>query len=298
MKRRRFHRLVLVTVVTLVASLAGVSAVAAPGSGSTERNVGIAAGDHRIPATFTMPDVPRGTQVPAVLLLHGFASSCDEVGDFYARLAADLAERGYASLRIDFAGSGDSRQPFLDNTIDGMVEDSRIAFQWLIDRPNTIDDRVGVHGFSLGSLIAETVAGTDARVAAFGSWSGAVANGITGWEDFYNTFYPIALEQDFVEVDLGFRVIVLSPEWFETLAASHGLDDVAGYTGPLLAIAGSADTSVDPVLSSELVRWSGSLDATLRVIVGADHIYNVLSDDQSLAEEVLLITSDWYAEKL
>ncbi len=298
MKGRPLHRIALVTLVTVVASLVGVAAVAAPEKAFAERNLSIAAGDHRIPATFTMPDVPRGTEVPAVLLLHGFASSRDEVGDLYARLAADLAERGYASLRIDFAGSGDSRQPFLDNTIDGMVSDSRIALDWLIARPNTLDDRVGVQGFSLGSLIAEIVAGTDARVAAFGSWSGAVANGIVGWEDFYDTFYPIALEQGFVEVDLGFTVIVLSPEWFETLAASHGLDDVGAYSGPLLAIAGSEDTAVDPVLSRELIRWSGSLDATLRVIVGADHIYNVLTGDQSQAEELLQITADWYAEKL
>lgn len=298
MTRLRFRRLALVTVVTVVASLAGVAAIATPGTSYTERDFGIAAGDHRIPATLTMPTVTRGTEVPAVLLLHGFASSRDEVGDFYARLAADLAERGYASLRIDFAGSGDSRQPFLDNTIDGMVADSRIALQWLIDRPNIIDDRVGIHGFSLGSLVAEIVAGTDARVAAFGSWSGAVANGITGWEDFYATYYPIAVEQGYVEVDLGFTAIMMSPGWFETLAASHGLDDLASYAGPLLAIAGSDDTSVDPVLSRELIRWSGSLDATLRVIVGADHIYHVLTDDQSLAEEVLQITADWYAAKL
>ena len=45
---------------------------------------------------------------PAVLMLHGFASSKDEVGGMYQRLAAQLGEQGIASLRIDFRGWGES----------------------------------------------------------------------------------------------------------------------------------------------------------------------------------------------
>jgi len=57
-----------------------------------------------------------GRAVPAVLLLHGFASSKDEVGNMYAREAKALAEKGIASLRIDFAGFGKKRgRPGFDN---------------------------------------------------------------------------------------------------------------------------------------------------------------------------------------
>jgi len=38
-----------------------------------------------------------------------FASSKDEVGNMYAREAKALAEKGIASLRIDFAGFGKAR---------------------------------------------------------------------------------------------------------------------------------------------------------------------------------------------
>ena len=43
---------------------------------------------------------------------------------------------------------------------------------------------------------------------------------------------------------------------------------------------------------------SASEDVTLQVIEGADHIYNVLTDDQALAEQAIGMTADWYAEKL
>lgn len=62
--------------------------------------------DNGVVATLAMP--ASDSAVPAVLMLHGFASVRDEVGEMYKRLAAELGERGIASLRIDFRGWGES----------------------------------------------------------------------------------------------------------------------------------------------------------------------------------------------
>jgi hypothetical protein len=55
---------------------------------------------------------------------------------------------------------------------------------------------------------------------------------------------------------------------------------------------------VDPVVARELILHAGSLDATLRILPGADHIYHVLTPDQTLAEQVMLLTAEWFQEKL
>jgi len=47
-----------------------------------------------------------GDKAPAVLLLHGFASSKDEVGNLYKQLSDELFKVGISSLRIDFRGWG------------------------------------------------------------------------------------------------------------------------------------------------------------------------------------------------
>lgn len=295
--RGLISRIGLVLSVVLVAALTS-GAAAGSVAVMVERDVAIPAGDHHIPGTLTMPSRPAGTTVPAVLMLHGFGSEKDEVGDMYARVAEDLAERGYASLRIDFAGSGDSTEPWTNNDYVGMVDDSRVALDYLIRLRATNDDRIGLLGFSLGTKVAMGLAGTDDRVAAFASWSGSTANGEQDFQFFFDTYYETALAEGSVVVDLGFTVVELSLEWFDTIAASTNLDAMAAYSNPLLAIAGTDDTVVDPVSSRELIRWSGTLDATLRILPGADHIYHVLTDDQTLAEQVMTITADWFADKL
>ena len=195
-RRRVMSRgMVMVLVLGLLLGAALTAAVAKPlnpGNSADQRLVeylvDIDAGDHVIPAILAVPKAGGpNAEHPTVLMVHGFASYKDEVGDMYKREARYLAVAGYASLRIDFAGSGESAQPWVDNTFDGMVADTRIALDWLIDHSATDDGRIGILGFSLGSRIASTVAGTDDRIVAFANWSGAVENGSDGWEYFFYT---------------------------------------------------------------------------------------------------------------
>ena len=300
--------IVILAAVALLIGMLAALAVAKPGQDKpgaspdrryVEAVVQIPAGDHDIPATLVTPrrGGPRAAH-PGVLLVHGFASSRDEVGDMYLRLSKTLAAHGYASLRIDFAGSGDSTQPFVDNTFDGMVSDTRIALDYMDALSSIDDDRIGIVGFSLGSRIAAVVSGTDDRVAAFATWSGAVANGRTNFADTFDAYYDVACPASSAIVDLGFRIIELSCEWFESIDASTAQTAIGGFDGPILAIAGTEDTVVDPTWSRRLALDTGSLDYTLRILEGADHIYNVLTPDQALAEQVLDLTGAWFDEKL
>lgn len=302
----RYGRALAAATVVLVLA-AGVVAAAPPaGSNASkaitqrmvEAAVWIDAGDHQVPGTFAYPKAGgNAAAYPAVLLLHGFGSTGDEVGNMYLHEAQQLALRGYASLRIDFAGSGTNPQPFTANTFDGMVADSLAALAWLSDQPNVDAERIGVLGFSLGGKLAATIGGTDARVKAMATWSGAIENGI-GSLAFLEAYYPEAVANGHVVVDLGWRTVDLSVEWFTTMMASASLDQLAGYAGPLLLVAGEVDTTVDPDVSRHAAGASGSFDVTLRIIPGADHIYNVLTPDQALADGVIELTADWFAAKL
>jgi dienelactone hydrolase len=263
----------------------------------TESLIEIQANGYTIPGIFTLPRAGgHHGRYPAVLLLHGTASQKDEVGNMYARVAQKLGRLGYASLRIDFAGSGDSTLPQTAFTYAEEVSDAETALTWLTGNPHVNAQALGLVGFSQGGRVAATVAGTDARVKALATWSTWVEDGSTAYLIWGADAYQEAQQHGQVTVDLGFRTWTFSLAWFETIKASHPLQDIAAYHGPLLGIDGSED-ELWPQTKDELYA-AGSYDETLHVVPGADHIYHVLDADQTQAEDVLDTTATWFSQKL
>jgi len=265
--------------------------VAAAADGIVESMVWVPAGDHRVPGTLALPAAPPASAIPVVLLLHGDLSDRNENGDLFTRLAAALAAQGVASLRIDFAGSGDSEEPDLALDYPGMVTDAAASVDYLRADPRFDPTRVAVLGLSRGGAIAATLAGTVPGVAALVEWSGAVYNGY----DEDPQAHDQARADGYVTAGGGFR---LSLNWFDSIEQSHPLDDVAGFTGPVLAVTGSDDGVVPPEVSDVLLQTVASTDKTRHSIDGADHEFDATTDDQSHAEEALTVTTDWLTVRL
>jgi len=80
--------------------------------------------------------------------------------------------------------------------------------------------------------------------------------------------------------------------------ASTALTDFSSFAEPALLVYGTEDEDVDPAVSQHAAEVVTSEDVTLEAIEGADHIYLVLGEDQTLADQVINLTADWYAEKL
>lgn len=287
--------------------------IAVPVPGETA--VAIDAGDHTIPGIFTVPSTDSArTEFPAVLMLHGFGADKNEGGNMFGRLAEHLGVAGYASLRIDFAGTGDSRQPWIENTFDGMVADARAALDWLTTHHFVDADRLGVHGWSFGGRVAATIAGTDDRIRTLSTWAGAIQDGTDGMVPFFSmpirnctsergreTLYQCAIADGSVLYDpFGTGPFELSLAWFETMEASESLTVLRDFDGRQLAVHGELDDVIRPAVSRNAIAVSGSHDATLRIIPGGDHTFGVYDpeDPGITAEEVLTITAQWIEDKL
>ncbi len=257
----------------------------------SETDVWVPAGDHRVPGTMALPALAPGERAPAVLLLHGDLSNRDENADIFGRLAAALSARGIASLRIDFAGSGDSEEPDLALDYSSMVTDATASLTYLGADAVLDPGRLAVLGLSRGGSIAATLAGTVPGVAAMVSWSGAIYDGYDEDPDGHQE----ARDNGYTEVDLDDRVFKLSLAWYDSIEDAHPLDDVAGYTGPVLAVVGSDDDVVPPEVSDIFLDTVASTDKTLHTIDGADHGFGA---DQAYGDEAIDVTADWLVARL
>ena len=254
-------------------------------------------GEYEIPAIMTSP---KGTNlVPGVILLHGSASHKNEVGDLYLRLAEQLASNGIASIRIDFAGTGDSPVDYTHYTLKTAVRDAEVALAFLRSQPQVDDHRIGVVGFSQGGLIAQLLLAQQPDIKSFVAWSSVASDGIGPFADMFEALYMKAKREGQVEQQFAWRPpLTISYEWFEQVMANQSLSGMAEYTGSVLAIAGSNDTVVPPTAATRLIVASGSDVARAVIIKGADHIFNVLDENANQDEQLLEMTTDWFAEAL
>lgn len=230
-------------------------------------------------------------KLPVVLMLHGFASQKDEVGDMYKRLAAALGAQGIASLRIDFRGWGESGGAMTDSTVVGMVEDAATAYAYLKTLDFVDPARIGVIGFSLGGRIA-IVSG-----AQNPDWYQSMALWSTGGDipaDFLGQEALDTANRDGqATIDLGWREVTLGKGFFESLSAYRMEDEFVNYTDDLLVIAGSEDPDPAAYLDWYLDHAQGSMRSAY-LVPGGDHIYAVLTDDQTMAERVIATTVTWF----
>lgn len=112
-----------------------------------------------------IPDSHKpGQKLPAFIVLHGFMGSKDES---HAEIQAKMLEDwGYAALRIDFRGCGDSGGLRGYVLCLDQVADTSNALTWLAQRPEIDGARIAVIGHSFGAAVAVYTGSTDPRVAA------------------------------------------------------------------------------------------------------------------------------------
>lgn len=120
-----------------------------------------------------MLHVPEGREgkLPMVVLFHGLFDDRSEINFVHTELSRRLCEAGIASVRFDFAGSGDSDGKFEDMTVSREVADGKAILDYVKTLEFVDLDRVAIHGLSMGGCVASMVAGErDADVCALSLW--------------------------------------------------------------------------------------------------------------------------------
>ncbi len=269
--------------------------------GVNESDISFSNEGQNIIGTLAMPD--GAGPFPVALLLHGFTGSRHELpvvsteDTMFSRAARWLGERGVASLRIDFRGSGASEGAWEDTTFSGQIADAIAALDYLETAEGLDSGKMSILGLSQGGLVGAATAGRDARVSNLVLWS-AVSNPVMS--------YGILLGYDTLlsGVAAGDKAMTIMLPWgaetalkgpfFEDIFLVDPVAEIASYSGPLLAITGSRDTTVTPQPQAGQVFLDYHEGAEALVVLDGDHVFDVLVGDVTeVIDEALAYSLAW-----
>lgn len=230
--------------------------------------------------------LPDGGTHGSILLAHCF--TCSKDLHTMTRLARGLSEAGYAVLRFDFTGLGDSGGEFSETTVSTSVRDLVRAATALVERGY---GPCGMVGHSLGgaaTLLAARRLHTVRSVAVVGAPSTPdhIRRLLTDHEE------DIRRDGEAV-VSIGGRPFPIALAFLEDLAAHDEAGDVARLGRPLLVVHAVDDAEVD-VTEGEAIFAAAAQPKAFEPVLDADHLLT----SKASADTVLEILTGWFDRTL
>ncbi len=263
-------------------------------------------GSRAVPCTIVLP---KGEgPFPLVVMNHGHGGSRQENTGFPG-IAKALAEKGIASIRMDFAGCGDSKAPFTENYLSNMISDSNLCLEYALNSFPIDKERLGIFGYSMGGRIALMVAGGgESPYKAMALLAPAAENGagvmamMMGGAEGFADMEKKANEaaEGYVEYTTIYgQVQQLSKSWFQEMRESNPIDGVK-FSGPALVLRGDKDEVISQVTCDgaiDALKAAGS-ETEFILVPEADHGYGFYSDQPDVTKTVEEGIADFFAKAL
>lgn len=255
-------------------------------------------------ATVTIPK--NRNNVPYVLICHGHGGTRSENGGLDT-IAQGLAEKGIASIRMDYPGCGDSKEQFRNNNLTNMIQYTEDAMKYMDNHYAVNKDSVGIFGYSMGGRISlEMLANKKYNFKAICLLAPAadtedlkkLFGGTENWELLKKT------AQESKDGYVDFTTIYgqkqeLSTKWFADLEEKDLttlMQEVKkSYNGPSMVIYAVDDIAVSPSVSKGVAETLGS-----EVILTPEdgHSYGFYSDKAYVKRIVMENTVNFFSDKL
>lgn len=232
-------------------------------------------------AVLERPDQER---CPLVIVLHGFTSSKDRAHTVSACEA--MREAGFATLRFDLYGHGESGGEFRNHTLYKWISNTLV----MIDYARSLDFATDIYlsGHSQGGLVAtlvggmcpDLVKGLILRAPAFMIPRCARQGSLLGF-DFDSLHIPEKMRV--------MKGLTLSGTYIRVAQTIHVEDAIDRFRGPVLLLHGDADDVVP--LEDSIGAARQFHNCRLAVIPGETHHYD------RFPEKMKTIIREWMIEQ-
>jgi len=121
--------------------------------------------------------LPNKKNPNIILMCHGWnATKMGNPYYFFVKAARHFAKNGYAVLRFDHAGVGDSEGRYEDYNTTNSLADIQNAIKFLKSLSEINHEKLGLVGHSMGGMNVIITASKDKRVKCIASWAGVADN--------------------------------------------------------------------------------------------------------------------------
>lgn len=249
-----------------------------------EKQVSIDVRGHRLAGVLHIPDNLQKEKFPIVLICHGFISSKVGQHRLFVHAARQFCQAGFAVMRFDYIGCGESTGEYKDTTVTDQVVQTRAIIDYAASLREIDAGRIVLLGHSLGGGIAAVTAGLDERVNQLILWSPV---GVPQ-QDVRGILGETMFNEGLREGTVNYQGFVLGRDFLASLAEIVPVKSIKEFQGDVFILHGDNDGET-PVSNTALYdaalkqRFRGSHE--IIVIPGADHTYNSPVWEESIISE-------------
>jgi len=265
----------------------------------------------RLMAALHTPEEGVAVRPVGLVLLHGWAGYRIGAHQMFVKLAREAARRGFACLRFDFRGRGDSEGDMLATTLTTMMADAQVAAGELLQRAGV--ERVAFVGDCSGSEVAIGASSLVEECCALALWSAPIVGASRDESDKAKRRHVLRQYWDKVfrketwakllggKLQLGMIRRALSRggkgKGEEGHESDKDIDWIArftGFSGGVLFIYGSKDPTAQAALEHyEKLAAGPRGERDAYTVEGANHAFYSVAWER----EVIATTLDWLIEK-
>ncbi|MBD3313016.1 alpha/beta fold hydrolase [Candidatus Woesearchaeota archaeon] len=227
-------------------------------------------------------------QFPAVIICHTFHDNKDN--ELIFNLWDVISRAGFAVLRFDFSGRGESQGNFRDLTISQEIDDIDSAFRFMDSSEQIDSDRIGIVGHSMGGIDAVLFSSGSRKVKALVTIAARADT-----KEFIDSYFD-KYQQDewkrkgYVQMH---NLNEISSEFLHDAENHDIIKSIKAIRCPVLIMHGTDDPRVPFQDARELFNHAPE-PRQLELIDGADH--RITGD--SHREQLLDILIDWLVRNL
>ncbi|CAM3476114.1 alpha/beta hydrolase family protein [Marinicrinis lubricantis] len=263
-----------------------------------EHSIAISHASLTLTASLHLPEPAQGKEgsdsgFPLVVICHGFIGSRIGVNRLFVRAARQMAENGYAVLRFDYAGCGESTGSYGAEGLRSMVQQTKTVLDYARTIPQVDPKRISLLGHSLGGATAVLTASKDPRIQELILWA-PVAH---PYQDIADIVGKPLVQQALQQGTADYLSYTLHDIFFTSLQQEQPLFACQQVDGDVLILHGSADEVISTdycFLYDKMMKQRQRGTVEKEVIFGADHTFSQLAHQDLLIER----TSQWLKDRV